>query len=611
MSYSHADAATVRWLHRALESYRLPRKLVGQLTPLGPAPRRLTPIFRDRDELPASGDLGSELRAALARSIRLVVVCSPAAACSPWVNEEIITFKRLHGEGGVLALIAAGEPGASAKGREDEECFPPALRRIGPDGRLTDEDAHPIAADLRRQGDGRRAALLKLVAGLSGVRFDDLAQREAQRRLRSLTVLAAASAAGMALTGGLAVYANERRIEAEHETAAAKAAADFLVGTFAIANPATDNPRTITALTILERGAKRAQADLSGQPAIAARLLETMGRAYNNLGLLEEARVTLEGGRATAHKAGADGAGALLALGSTYARLGDLPQASATGAEAEQLLGRDLSQYPEQRGQAAELRGRIAYSNFKFAESDKAYAEAVADYRRAKNLKPQVLVKVNINHATTLAEMGRHDDARAALLQAIQISRAQIGERDALTGQAYLTLAENDAGAGLTAQALEDIGQSVGILTAVLEDGNPILADALSERGQIELNADQPAAARADLVRAIDIFRRAYNGPHAKTGGSLVYLALAESKLDHTAEALKDLDLAKIEYDGSYHHLHVNHGDRLVNRAVVLAHAGRVAEAKQNCAEGLQILGQFLKPDEAFYKSNVAICARI
>ena len=89
------------------------------------------------------------------------------------------------------------------------------------------------------------------------------------------------------------------------------------------------------------------------------------------------------------------------------------------------------------------------------------------------------------------------------------------------------------------------------------------------------------------------------------------YLALAESRLDHTTEALKDLDLAKIEYDGSYHHLHVNHGDRLVNRAVVLAHAGRVAEARRNCAEGLQILGQFLKPDEAFYKSNVAICARI
>ena len=58
----------MRWLHRTIENFRLPRKLVGRPTPLGPAPRRLTPLFRDRDELPASGDLGYELRTALSLS---------------------------------------------------------------------------------------------------------------------------------------------------------------------------------------------------------------------------------------------------------------------------------------------------------------------------------------------------------------------------------------------------------------------------------------------------------------------------------------------------------------------------------------------------------------
>src|SRR5688572_22011481 len=85
ISYSHRDAAFGRRLHRRLEAYRIPRRLVGRTTPLGAVPRRLAPIFRDREELPAADDLTTEVRAALAASGALIVVCSPAAAASPWV----------------------------------------------------------------------------------------------------------------------------------------------------------------------------------------------------------------------------------------------------------------------------------------------------------------------------------------------------------------------------------------------------------------------------------------------------------------------------------------------------------------------------------------------
>jgi hypothetical protein len=105
ISYSHADTRYARWLHHALETYRIPRKLVGTETSLGPAPRRLPPLFRDRDELPASGDLGTELRNALAASAFQIVLCSERAAKSHWVNEEILAFKGVHGEHRTLALI--------------------------------------------------------------------------------------------------------------------------------------------------------------------------------------------------------------------------------------------------------------------------------------------------------------------------------------------------------------------------------------------------------------------------------------------------------------------------------------------------------------------------
>lgn len=619
ISYSHADTRTVRWLHRALEGFRLPRKLVGRETPLGPAPRRLTPVFRDRDELPASGDLGSELRAALARSLRLVVVCSPAAARSPWVNEEILTFKRLHGEGGVLALIAAGEPGATSQGRPDTECFPPALRyRMGADGELTDEAAHPIASDMRPQGDGPRGSVLKLVAGLAGVPLDELVQREAQRRLQSLSLLAAGSVAGMALTGGLALYANARRIEAdhqrqvaEHETAAARAASDFLVGTFALSNPATENPRTITALTILQRGAERARVELASQPSIQVRLLETMGRAYDNLGLFKEAKTALERAIPIARAAGPEGADTLLTLATTYLNLGDLSAAKSAVADAEHLLGPDLNSDPERRGRAADVLARVEWIAVQDPASDRDYERALAYYHRARGLKPQVMARAYTNHGFVLSEMGRHEDARRSLLLAAKIYTDTVGPRDMLTGIAYEALATNDEGAGQLVPAQAEIATSVKILSGVLENDNPILADALSERGQILLDRNQPAAACVDLKRAIEIFRRAYKGPHYKIGVTEVYLAMAESNLGHTAEALRQLDLAKTQYDASYGRLHVNHGDRLVYRARVLKHAGRIVEARHDCAAGLDILRQLLKPDEAFYQTNVAICAKI
>ena len=58
---------------------------------------RIAPVFRDRDELPTTNDLGEAVRAALRDSATLVVICSPAAARSPWVREEIIARPKLHG----------------------------------------------------------------------------------------------------------------------------------------------------------------------------------------------------------------------------------------------------------------------------------------------------------------------------------------------------------------------------------------------------------------------------------------------------------------------------------------------------------------------------------
>src|SRR5438270_8529363 len=232
LSYSHRDKELADWLHRELERFRMPSTLDGKLTANGVVPRRLTPIFRDEQDLSAGGDLAEEIKAALAASQFLVVLCSPTAATSRWTNAEIESFKRTRPEGCVLAAVAAGEPFASdVAGREHEECFPPALRfKYDRRGHQTTKRAEPLAADFRAVGEGQRMAFLKLVAGMLGVGLDELVQREQTRRQRRLALLAAGSLAGMAVTSTLAVTAIQARDAAREQRRQAEGLIAFMVG---------------------------------------------------------------------------------------------------------------------------------------------------------------------------------------------------------------------------------------------------------------------------------------------------------------------------------------------------------------------------------------------
>jgi tetratricopeptide (TPR) repeat protein len=617
ISYSHKDKDLAQRLHRDVESYRIPSKLVGKVTGVGKVPRRLRPIFRDREELPASGDLSAELSAALRQSQFLVVICSPAAAKSRWVNEEILQFKRVHGDGRVLALVADGEPNASdTPGMEHRECFPAALRyRMGADGQLSDIPAEPIAADVRREADGPRLATQKLIAGLTGLKLDELVQRETQRRIAQMTTIASGAMVGMVVTGGLAFYANSLRIEAnaqrtiaQHEAAAARAASDYLVGTFELSNPATENPRTITALTILGRSADRARRELADQPAIQARLLATLGRAYNNLGLMGEAQTAFESAMPEINRAGPDGAEAMLVLAMTYANQGSLEKALAAVRHAESLLGSNPRDNASLRAKAALSEGRILTSASKVKEGVAAFDRALAYYRAADDAPQGALAMVLNNRGLLLSDDGQYAAAEASLLEALALCQKELGPNHLSTGQAWFSLAQNSFNAGDLPKARSRIANALRVERAVLDADNPILGDTLSMQGQIYQGLGQFAEAERSLREAVAIYRNAFDGPHYLIGIAEVYLGLIESQRGATNAALATLDDAKRNYDASYGKIHPNHGDLLVNRAKVLAKAGRLAEARSDCAAGMTILVDTLGADASFTKQMAAEC---
>jgi tetratricopeptide (TPR) repeat protein len=224
LSYSHVDERPARWLLQRLESYRVPARLVGKDGRFGPVPARIGAVFRDRDELPTASDLGGTITTALEQSAALVVLCSPAAAQSRWVNAEVAAF-RASGRGDrIFCYVVDGDP----SGRDPSAaCFPPTLLAPGDDGAPARE---PLAADARKEGHARDRAFLQLVAGLLGVGYDDLARRDAQRRQRRLGAIAATSVAIAAVALGLAAAAWVARNDAQRRQTQVEDVLGFMLG---------------------------------------------------------------------------------------------------------------------------------------------------------------------------------------------------------------------------------------------------------------------------------------------------------------------------------------------------------------------------------------------
>jgi hypothetical protein len=148
ISYRHADNREqdrkwASWLQQELERYEIPGDLVGTLNNNGEkVPERIYPVFRDEESLPADAHLGERINQALDRSRYLLVLCSPCAVESRYVNDEIKWFQDNGRNDRVIMAIIDGEPGDA-----ERECFPAALREIRDEPGA--DAPEPLAADFR------------------------------------------------------------------------------------------------------------------------------------------------------------------------------------------------------------------------------------------------------------------------------------------------------------------------------------------------------------------------------------------------------------------------------------------------------------------------------
>ena len=220
ISYRHVepDQSIAARLHTMLETFTLPKNMRKK------GENQKFRVFRDREELSAA-DLTDSIQDALKHSKNLIVICTRQTPLSPWCAKEIETFRKYHGDSNIIAVLAEGEP---------DESFPPSLLDLKKELTLEDgttefverellaaelrpeevqredfpgyakflAENSPRLAGLTKQSTGLlKTEIFRIVAGMLGVSFGDLKQRDRERRLRRTLQLVSAGAAVMLVFG--------------------------------------------------------------------------------------------------------------------------------------------------------------------------------------------------------------------------------------------------------------------------------------------------------------------------------------------------------------------------------------------------------------------------
>jgi len=190
ISYSHRDKSWADWIHKNIETYRIPSELVNKEKGIG---KNLYPVFRDREELPGSADLGKNISEGLATSGSLLVLCSPRSAQSMWVNEEVKNFQVLSPGKKIIALLIEG----NNKDKEDENyCLTPEMTGLI-------ESNNAIVIDARTSGKNNEIKL-ELISIIAGIDRSRLAALDRKRK-RKQKIISFVSLAGL-VVGSLVIY---------------------------------------------------------------------------------------------------------------------------------------------------------------------------------------------------------------------------------------------------------------------------------------------------------------------------------------------------------------------------------------------------------------------
>ncbi len=365
------------------------------------------------------------------------------------------------------------------------------------------------------------------------------------RRHRLGTAVAAALA--LSLLGGAfgtawqATVAGRERDRARQQEATTARASELLVEMFRLSDPDVARGTTITAREVLDRGARRVEADFAGDPPLQAALMAELGKIYQNLGLFDDAQRLVTRAADIWRKRGpsAELAGALHRLG-VLERARTLPVPAVT--RLREALAMRQALVPVPRGDVAntlhEL-GRAYADQGQHVDAERTFREAMAMMREVHGPRSPQVAATLFSLAASFHNRGDFKSAEPLFRETIDLYRDSPSPRDSLAATARINLA------------------TVLMIRERYADAEPLLREGLAQR------------------RAI------YGTSHPATIASMSALGALLHNTSQLGEAetllreLREVALAR---------LGPQHADLLVANQLlggVLTNTGRYAEAEQ------------------------------
>jgi tetratricopeptide (TPR) repeat protein len=592
ISYSHCDRAMAHWLHRALEGYRPPTGVAQ-----GAASAALRPIFLDRAELSTSSDLAASVRQALAASRHLIVVCSPAAAKSRWVNEEIRYFKSLGGASRVLALVVGGQTGYTPKG-DAADCMPPALRYVVNErGELTGTAApEPMAADVRPGADERRIAMLKVAAGLLEVPLDRLVQRDTARRQRRLFQVAVGGVAGCLIFALLAVLAVQSRNEAqqqrrvaEQQTRTAQRTVAFLKSLFAVSDPNEARGKTITAREVLDRGVQQIESQLHEEPVVRADLMTTLGEVYGSLGLLHEGEDLLQRAQALPALPPALAARQAASAGALQLQEGNFAAARASLDRAQSYFSHTTLDDGALHARIKNSQGEVFERQDDCANARQAYRESLRISEHAQLQELEIWIAAEEGIAQCDMDDGNYQAAEAGFQRALARQIAATGEMHPRSAELINEIGSVKYFEGDRVRAATYFERTLRVERAVLGEAHPTITITTNNLARVLLEQRRFEEARALLEPSVRSFSHQVEATDPNMTFVLSNLALIEMGQGHDALAETYFGNALGAAIVNKHRLH---GPILTDLADLECRTGRTEAGLARLKEALPIVSE-------------------
>ena len=406
--------------------------------------------------------------------------------------------------------------------------------------------------------------------------------------LAFIAIIAGAAAAGF---GYLRATEAERTAREEAETASQ--VADFMVDLFQVSDPGEARGNSVTAREVLDRGAAQINEDADIEPAIKARLLLTIGRVYQELGLYEPAAESLQQALEIERSLGNGNelrlASVLNENGILRGELGDFDGARDFYLEALALRRSVLDEPHIDIVLSLRSVGVTYWRQDQLQRALEITLEARHMFDKLNEPHPVVAMSLNNNLANVYSYMGRYEDAEPLLRDILAARYERLGENHLQTGFAHDNLAITLYYMGKKEEAEPHYRKALAILIGVYGEEHPEVAQTQANVASFLIDQGELEEAEALLISARDTLQTTVGPDYYMVADVQYLLADISLKRKEHGQALEYVQQSLGTYErGTLENSHVKVvGTRVLEAEILLANEQfDEAETKLKALEG-------------------------